>query len=146
MGPAAIMMCGKRCLIKRSGEKSVESWVRNLSGDRQNRRSNANDTCAPFWPHVFSPDIGRRRSLWLALWNELTLTFSRIVYGTEVLVAYNVSDQPRNDFVIVDNSLHKIGDALSFLFGGSSNVPDNSPDGATFVQLQLAPRQFVILQ
>src|SRR6266446_200714 len=52
-----------------------------------------------------------------------TLAFSRIVYGTEVLVAYNVSDQPRDDFVIVDNSLHKIGDALNFLFGGSSNVP-----------------------
>ena len=37
-----------------------------------------------------------------------TLAFSRIVYGSEVLVAYNVSDQPRNDFVIVDNSLHRI--------------------------------------
>ncbi len=78
---------------------------------------------------------------------EYTLAFSRIVYGTEVLVAYNVSDQPRNDFVIVDNSLHNIGDVMSFLFGGSGDVPvQQSPDGSTFVQLQLAPHQFVILQ
>ena len=76
-----------------------------------------------------------------------TLAFSRIVYGTEVLVAYNVSDQPRNDFIVVDASLHKVGDGMSFLFGGLANVPvQQSPDGTTFVQLQLAPHQFVILQ
>jgi hypothetical protein len=67
---------------------------------------------------------------------DYTLAFSRIVYGTEVLVAYNISDQPRNDFVIVDNSLHKIGDALSLLFEGSGNVPvQQSPDGTTFAQV-----------
>jgi hypothetical protein len=76
-----------------------------------------------------------------------TPAFFRIVYGTEVLVAYNVSEQPRNDFVIVDNSLHKIGDVMSFLFGASGSVPvQQSPDGTTFVQLQLAPHQFVILE
>jgi hypothetical protein len=76
-----------------------------------------------------------------------TLAFSRIVYGTEVLVAYNVSDHPRNDFIIVDAGLHKAGDIMSLLFGGSGNVPvQQSPDGTTFVQLQLAPHQFVILQ
>jgi hypothetical protein len=76
-----------------------------------------------------------------------TLAFSRIVYGTEVLVAYNVSDQPRNDFIIVDASLHKAGDIMSLFFGGSGNVPvQQSLDGTTLVQLQLAPHQFVILQ
>jgi alpha-amylase len=76
-----------------------------------------------------------------------TLAFSRIVYGTEVLVAYNVSDQPRTDFIIVDASLHKAGDVMSFLFGGPGNVPvQQSPDGTAFVRLQLAPHQFVILR
>ena len=76
-----------------------------------------------------------------------TLAFSRIVYGTEVLVAYNVSAQPRNDLIVVDANLHKVGDVMSFLFNGSGNVPvQQSPDGTTFVQLQLAPHQFVILQ
>jgi len=78
---------------------------------------------------------------------EYTLAFSRIVYGTEVLVAYNVSDQPRNDFIIVDASLHEAGDIMSLLFGGSGNVTvQQPPDGTTLVQLQLAPQQFVILQ
>jgi glycosidase len=76
-----------------------------------------------------------------------TLAFSRIVYGTEVLVAYNVSDQPRNDSIIVDASLHKAGDAMSFLFGGPGGVPvQQSPDGTAFVTLQLAPQQFVVLK
>jgi len=76
-----------------------------------------------------------------------TLAFSRIVYGTEVLVAYNVSDQPRNDSIIVDASLHKAGDVMSFLFGGPGGVPvQQSPDGTAFVTLQLAPQQFVVLK
>jgi len=78
---------------------------------------------------------------------DYTLAFSRIVYGTEVLIAYNVSDQPRNDFIVVDASLHKVGDIKSFLFGGLASVPvQQSSDGTTFVQLQLAPEQFVILK
>jgi len=76
-----------------------------------------------------------------------TLAFSRIVYGTEVLVAYNVSDQPRNDSIIVDASLHHAGDVMSFLFGSPDNVPvQQSPDGTTFVRIQIAPQQFVILK
>jgi hypothetical protein len=31
-----------------------------------------------------------------------TLAFSGLLYGQEMLVAYNVSGQPRNDYVIVD--------------------------------------------
>jgi len=76
-----------------------------------------------------------------------TLAFSRIVYGTEVLVAYNVSDQPRSDSIVVDASLHQAGGVMSFLFGGSDDVTvEQSPDGTTFVRLQLAPHQFVILK
>ena len=35
-----------------------------------------------------------------------TLAYSRLLYGREVLVAYNVSGQSRNDCVIVDATLH----------------------------------------
>src|SRR5450755_1694207 len=65
-----------------------------------------------------------------------TLAFSRLLYGHEVVVAYNVSASPRSDRVVVDSSLHQQGDTLSFLYGGSGTVPvDTAPDGTHFVQL-----------
>jgi alpha-amylase len=76
-----------------------------------------------------------------------TLAFSRILYGREVLVAYNVSDQGRNDCVIVDASLHRAGDTMHFLYGKAGNGQvEQSADGSFYVQLDLAPRQFVILE
>lgn len=76
-----------------------------------------------------------------------TLAVSRILYGREVLVAYNVSDQPRADSVIIDASLHDQGDKMTFLYGKDGNTPvEQAPDGARFVRLELGPRQFVILQ
>ncbi|HEY8037850.1 MAG TPA: alpha-amylase family glycosyl hydrolase [Methylobacter sp.] len=75
-----------------------------------------------------------------------TLAFSRLLYGSEVLVAYNVSGQHRNDFVIVDAILHNQGDKLTYLYGDSGNVAVQEADGARFVQLDLGPYQFVILQ
>jgi len=75
-----------------------------------------------------------------------TLAFSRILYSQEVLVAYNVSAQPRQDRVIIDSSMHNAGDQLAFLYGGRGNVNvERNPDGGTFVRLDLSPRQFVIL-
>lgn len=76
-----------------------------------------------------------------------TLAVSRILYGREVLVAYNVSDQPRADSVIIDASLHDQGDKMTFLYGKGGNTSvEQAPDGARFVRLDLGPRQFVILQ
>jgi glycosidase len=75
-----------------------------------------------------------------------TLAFSRLLYGSETLVAYNVSGQHRNDFVIVDAILHNQGDKLTYLYGDSGSVSVQEADGARFVQLDLAPYQFVILQ
>jgi alpha-amylase len=76
-----------------------------------------------------------------------TLAFSRILYGREVLVAYNVSDQGRNDCVIVDASLHPAGDTMHFLYGKAGNGQvEQSADGSFYVQVDLAPRQFVILE
>jgi alpha-amylase len=80
---------------------------------------------------------------------DYTLAFARLLYGAEVLVAYNVSEHPRNDYIIVDADWHKKGDALSYLYGAAGSVEVQGPAGADrplFVQLQLAPHQFVILQ
>ncbi|MDI6739100.1 MAG: alpha-amylase family glycosyl hydrolase [Candidatus Edwardsbacteria bacterium] len=79
-----------------------------------------------------------------------TLAFSRILADQEVLVAYNTSTtETRRDWVIVDAGLRKDGEKLRFLYGKEGEVtvrkhadPNN---GSVFVQLELAPMQFVIL-
>ena len=79
------------------------------------------------------------------------MAFSRILAYQEVLVAYNTSPtESRSDYVIVDNMLHQKGDALKFLYGKEGFVTVQShPDPGNpslFIQLELAPMQFVILQ
>jgi len=75
-----------------------------------------------------------------------TLAFSRLLYGQEVLVAYNVSDADRHDRVIVDATLHPAPSQMQFLYGKSGTIPvQTAPSGARFVQLDLNPHQFVIL-
>ena len=81
---------------------------------------------------------------------EYTLAFSRYLYGREVLVAYNISDQARHDYILVDAAIHKAGDAMRFLYGQSGRVTVQEVPGSlgesVCVQLDLAPRQFVILE
>jgi glycosidase len=78
--------------------------------------------------------------------NTYTLAFSRLLYPKEVLVAYNVSSQPRADFVIVDTTLHADGDHLTYLYGGSGTVlVETASDGSRFVHLPLSGYQFVVL-
>lgn len=75
-----------------------------------------------------------------------TLAFSRLLYAQEVLVAYNVSGQPRNDFAIVDSTLHGSGTTMRFLYGGQGTVAvGGGADGSRFVQLRLPAYGFVIL-
>jgi len=77
---------------------------------------------------------------------DYTLAFSRLLCGSEVLVAYNVSSKPRNDNVIVDSSFHAKESKMSFLYGDKGDIEvQETPDGARFVQLKLEPYQFVIL-
>ena len=78
---------------------------------------------------------------------DYTLAFSRILYGREVLVAYNVSPHGRKDCVMVDASIHKAGDTMNFLYGrsGATEV-QSAPDGSLFVQLDLNPWQLAILE
>jgi glycosidase len=76
-----------------------------------------------------------------------TLALSRVLYGEEVLVAYNVSASARNDCVLVDSTIYPHGATLRFLYGGAGTVlAHTAPDTARYVQLNLAPHQFVILQ
>jgi alpha-amylase len=75
-----------------------------------------------------------------------TLAFSRLLYGKEVLIAYNVSGESRDDRVIVDSTLHPDPSRLTYLHGKSGEVPvHTAPSGARFVQLDLNPHQLVIL-
>lgn len=76
-----------------------------------------------------------------------TLAFSRVLYGNEVLVAYNVSAQARNDRIIVDGSLHQSGDTMNYLYGKAGGVQvQRALDSSLYVQLPLDAHQFVILK
>jgi alpha-amylase len=75
-----------------------------------------------------------------------TLAFSRMLYPREILVAYNISSQPRQDRVIVDATLHPDPARMNFLYGNPGSVAvQTAASGARFVELDLAPHQFVIL-
>jgi alpha-amylase len=79
-----------------------------------------------------------------------TLAFSRLLYGKEALVAYNVSGQPRNDAVVVDGSLHGPGDRMRFVYrsGGDPGTVEveQALDGTRYVRLHLGSREFAILE
>jgi hypothetical protein len=76
-----------------------------------------------------------------------TLAFSRLLYGREILVAYNVAAHARTDCVVVDADLHKQGDKMTYLSPknkGTTTV-EKAPDGM-FVRLKLDGHQFAILE
>ena len=76
-----------------------------------------------------------------------TLAFSRVLYGSEVLVAYNISDKPRSDSVIVEAHFHKENDTLEFLYPKPGKVKiRKTPGGVCFVKLSLAGHEFAILR
>jgi alpha-amylase len=78
--------------------------------------------------------------------NTYTLALSRMLYGREILVAYNVAEQPRQDAVVVDSTLWDDGAPMAFLYGGAGSTPvRTAADGTRFVRLNLAPHQFVVL-
>jgi hypothetical protein len=94
---------------------------------------------------------GNGRDFGLPQGQPCTLAFSRMLAGQEVLIAYNTSfDRRRNDFAIVDSGIHQAGDSMKFLYGkdGTATVQKHPDSGnnSLFVQLELEPMQFVILQ
>jgi glycosidase len=92
-----------------------------------------------------SGDNGNRFGL--PFGNSYTLAFSRVLYPSEVLIAYNVSNENRTDCVVVDTSFHNAGDNMAFLYGATGQVTvQEASDGTLYVQLVLAPHQFVILR
>lgn len=80
--------------------------------------------------------------------NTYTLAFSRILYGREVLVAYNVSSEARSDGVIVDRSIQGSAAELRYIYGSHGTVPveASADDRIRYVRLDLDPHQFVILE
>jgi Alpha amylase, catalytic domain len=77
---------------------------------------------------------------------DYTLAFSRLLYGQEVLVAYNISNQLRNDFVTVDSTLRADGSRMRFLYGGAGTTAvGTAADRSRFVRLNLPAFGFAIL-
>jgi alpha-amylase len=75
-----------------------------------------------------------------------TLAFSRLLYGEEVLIAYNVSGALRNDCVVVDSTLHSDGSTMRFLYGGTGTAAVSAAtNGSRFVRLNLPAFGFVVL-
>jgi alpha-amylase len=85
-------------------------------------------------------------SFGLPFGSTYTLAFSRLLYGQEVLVAYNTSAAARSDRIVVDATLHPDLSQMTFLYGKPGQVQvQTASTGARFVQLDLAPYQFAIL-
>src|SRR3984893_12077270 len=68
-----------------------------------------------------------------------TLALSRLLFGREALVAYNVSAAARTDRVVVAADVHKPGDQMTYLLPNDKGTVavQKAPDGALFVQLDL---------
>lgn len=78
---------------------------------------------------------------------DYTLAFSRLLYPTEILIAYNVSSARRADHIVVDSTCHPVGGQLTYLYGGTGTVPVvPAGDGTCNVQLDLNGHQFCILK
>jgi glycosidase len=78
---------------------------------------------------------------------EYTLAFSRIVNPSEILVAYNVSPNHHQDSIIVDATLHRPGEKMTFLYGGSGTVTvKQAAGGGCCVELPLDGHKFAILK
>jgi alpha-amylase len=152
------------------GEGNNDALIRECMFDPENKeKSLLNKDCRIYteiskiarvnqaWPPLrfgrmyFREISGNGRDFGLPAAHPCTLAFSRLLAREEILVAYNTSTQTsRSDFVIIDSGLHQPGDRLQFLYGDEGNVtvqahpdPDNH---SLFVQLNLAPMQFVILR
>ena len=94
----------------------------------------------------YRPISGNGEDFGLPSGTDYTLAFSRVLYGSEVLVAFNVSGNHRRDCVLIDSTLNRKGGHLKFLYGDAGQVPvEVSQGGIAFVHLDLKPHQFVIL-
>ena len=93
---------------------------------------------------------GDGQSFGLPYGTTFTLAFSRMLYPSEVLFAYNVSSSARGDFVVVDADLHAAGSTMQVLYrsGAGPTTPitfQSAANGTRHVQLQLAANETMIL-
>ena len=105
-------------------------------------------TCEPlrFGRMYYRQISGDGQNFGFPFGSTYTLAFSRLLYGKEVVVAYNVSNQPRTDSVIVDSTLHADGSTMRFLYGGAGpRTVGTAPDGSRFVSLPLPAFGFAIV-
>jgi alpha-amylase len=104
------------------------------------------DEALRFGRMYFRQISGDGENFGLPFGTSYTLAFSRVIYTTETLVAYNVSGTARSDSIVVDADLHADGSTMQFLYGGTTPVTvKTAKNGTRFVKLNLAPHQFVIL-
>jgi len=76
-----------------------------------------------------------------------TLAWSRILDTEELLVAMNLTDQPRNDCVTVDRKLSARGQTMRDLLDpGRRATVQETPNGRAFVRLELPPHGFAIMK
>jgi glycosidase len=83
--------------------------------------------------------------------NPCTLAFSRLLAGSEVLIAYNTSTAAaRSDWVIVDASIQSSRGDLTVLYSSAgktgNTIPIRTGSFGAAVQLALDPMEFVILK
>jgi hypothetical protein len=74
------------------------------------------------------------------------VAFSRVLDTTEVLVALNLDDKPRNDFILMDSALTAAGAVVTDLISGTSATVAASADGRAFIQAPLEARTLAIFK
>ena len=99
----------------------------------------------------FRPISGDGVNFGLPFGTDYILAFSRLFFGREVLVAYNVSaTNSHTFFIIVDGDIQKNRATMKFLYGDAGTVAvqkhGDPNDPTRFVPLTLKPMQFVVLE
>jgi glycosidase len=79
-----------------------------------------------------------------------TLAFARVLYGSDVTFAYNVSASRRTDRVVVDADLHADGSTMQVIYRSTATPAAPLPvrtaaNGTRHVELDLAPREVILL-
>jgi glycosidase len=77
---------------------------------------------------------------------QCTLAFSRILDSDEVLVALNLEQRPRQDFITVDRNLTPPGTFMTDLLRETATFPVEEISGRALVRLPLEGHQMAILK
>jgi glycosidase len=75
-----------------------------------------------------------------------TLAFSRILDTEEILVAMNLDNQPRTDYVTVDHKLSTPGFVMTDLLAPTRQYQVQEQNGRAFVQIELPPHGMALLK